>query len=92
MIRQSWHLRDILRWPQTVPNAYDSYANFLMKLKRYDESIQQYTKAYDLNPDKIITVARIGQNYAFRGEYAEARSYYQKYYDRLIIQDKSNLP
>lgn len=63
------------------PNAYDSYANFLMKLKRYDESIQQYTKAYDLNPDKIITIARIGQNYAFRGEYEEARAYYQKYYD-----------
>lgn len=63
------------------PNAYDSYANFLMKLRRYDESIQQYTKAYDLNPDKIVTVARIGQNYAFRGEYEEARSYYLKYYD-----------
>jgi tetratricopeptide (TPR) repeat protein len=62
------------------PNAYDSYANFLMKLKRYDESIQQYTKAYDLNPDKIVTIARIGQNYAFRGEFAEARTYYQKYY------------
>ncbi len=64
------------------PNAYDSYANFLMKLKRYDESVQQYTKAYDLNPDKVITVARIGQNYAFRGEFGEARSYYQKYYDK----------
>jgi tetratricopeptide (TPR) repeat protein len=63
------------------PNAFDSYANFLMKQKRYDESIRQYTEVYDLNPDKIITIARIGQNYAFRKEYEEARSYYQKYYD-----------
>lgn len=63
------------------PNAFDSYANFLMKLKRYDESIQQYREVYDLNPDKIITIARIGQNYAFRGEYEEARSYYKQYFD-----------
>ncbi len=63
------------------PNSFDSYANFLMKLKRYDESIKQYTEAYDLNPDKSITIARIGQNYAFRGEYSEARSYYDKFYE-----------
>ena len=63
------------------PNAFDSYANFLMKQKRYDESIRQYSEVYNLNPDKIVTVARIGQNYAFRGEYDEARSYYQKYFD-----------
>ena len=63
------------------PNAFDSYANFLMKLKRYDESIQQYTKVYDINPDKIVTIARIGQNYAFRGEYEEARSYYDKFFN-----------
>jgi len=62
------------------PNSFDSYANFLMKLKRYDESIQQYSEAYNLNPDKSITIARIGQNYAFRGEYEEARSYYDKFY------------
>ncbi|MEE4115345.1 MAG: tetratricopeptide repeat protein [Marinilabiliaceae bacterium] len=62
------------------PNAYDSYANFLMKLKRYGESIQQYSEVYNLNPDKIVTIARIGQNYAFRGEFDEARSYYDKYY------------
>ena len=61
------------------PNAFDSFANFLMMLQRYDESIEQYKEVYNLDPDNFVTIARIGQNYAFRGEYEEARSYYKKY-------------
>jgi len=61
------------------PNAFDSYANFLMMLQRYDESIEQYKEVYNLDPDNPVTIARIGQNYAFRGEYDEARTYYKRY-------------
>jgi tetratricopeptide (TPR) repeat protein len=50
-----------------------------MRLGRYDESIEQYNEVFDLNPDNSVTLARIGQNYAFMGDFNEARRYYQKY-------------
>jgi len=71
--------RNYINLAPECPNAFDSYANFLMRLGRYDESIEQYLEAYDLNPDNSVTLARIGQNYAFMGDFKEARRYYQKY-------------
>jgi len=36
------------------PNPYDSYAEFLLKLGKYDESIQQYQKALEVDPSFIL--------------------------------------
>jgi tetratricopeptide (TPR) repeat protein len=70
-------------------NPYDSYAEFLLHKGSYSESIAQYEKAYDLDPSFIISIAGIGNNYIFLGEYDKARKFYRKYYDEATdIYDK----
>ena len=56
------------------PNPYDSYAEFLMKMGRFDESIVQYRKA--LEADSTFTASDIGiaNNQMFLGREAEARA------------------
>ncbi|MFX0202661.1 MAG: tetratricopeptide repeat protein, partial [Candidatus Hodarchaeota archaeon] len=63
------------------PNPYDSYAELLVRMGRYDESIEQYKKA--LNKDASFTSANagIGDNYIFKGDYETARKYYENYFD-----------
>jgi len=59
-------------------NPYDSYAELLFKLGRYDESIAQYRKAMDRDPSFVGSLAGIGNNYIFKGDYAKAREAYQQ--------------
>jgi tetratricopeptide (TPR) repeat protein len=56
------------------PNPYDSYAEFLMKMGRFDESIAQYRKA--LEADSTFTASDIGiaNNQMFLGQEDEARA------------------
>ncbi len=55
------------------PNPYDSYAELLMKLGRFDESIAMYRKA--LATDQNFSPSRIGvaANMMYRGDYDGAR-------------------
>lgn len=66
------------------PNPYDSYAEFLMKTGRYDESIENYLKSF--NKDKRFTSALlgVGHNYVFKGNFNKAREYYNMRMDNAI--------
>jgi len=55
------------------PNPYDSYAELLMKMGRFDESIGQYQKALEQNPNFIASYIGIGNNQIFKGEFDRAR-------------------
>ncbi|HEV7366694.1 MAG TPA: tetratricopeptide repeat protein [Gemmatimonadales bacterium] len=57
----------------TDPNPYDSYAELLMKLGRFEESVAMYRKA--LATDQNFSPSRIGvaTNMMYRGDYDGAR-------------------
>jgi tetratricopeptide (TPR) repeat protein len=55
------------------PNPYDSYAELLMKMGRFDESIEQYRKALDQNPNFIASYVGIANNQMFKGDLESAR-------------------
>ena len=64
------------------PNPYDSYAELLMKMGRYDDSIVQYQKALDKDPKFSSAQAGIGHNDVFKGDYAKGRQSYQREFDQ----------
>jgi len=66
------------------PNPYDSYAELLLKMGKYDESIAQYNKALEKDPSFATSLAGIGNNYVFKGDFDSARKYYQDYYDKSV--------
>lgn len=63
------------------PNPYDSYAELLMRMGRYDESIDNYRKA--LKQDTHFTGSYLGiaTNFNFKGEHEKAREELQGLYD-----------
>jgi tetratricopeptide (TPR) repeat protein len=64
-------------------NPYDSYGELLLKMGKFDESIIQYKKAVEKDPVNFAgSLAGIGNNYIFKGDYETARKYYQDYYDK----------
>jgi tetratricopeptide (TPR) repeat protein len=56
------------------PNPYDSYAELLMKMGRFDESIVQYERALEQNPEFIASYVGIANNQMFKGEFDGARN------------------
>ncbi|HVN33018.1 MAG TPA: tetratricopeptide repeat protein, partial [Thermoanaerobaculaceae bacterium] len=60
------------------PNPYDSYAELLMKMGRFRESIAQYEKALSLNPNFANSYIGIGNDYIFLGEPIQARNSFTK--------------
>jgi superkiller protein 3 len=66
------------------PNPYDSFAELLLKLGKYDESIAQYKKALEKNPQFATSLSGIGNNYVFKGDLESARKYYQEYSDKSV--------
>ena len=64
------------------PNPYDSYAELLMKMGRYDDSIVQYQKALELDPRFSSALAGIGHNDVFKGDFAKGRQSYQLEFDQ----------
>jgi len=63
------------------PNPYDSYAELLMKMGRYDASIEEYHKALTLNSHFVASHLGIATNYNLKGEHADARKQLQELYD-----------
>jgi tetratricopeptide (TPR) repeat protein len=55
------------------PNPYDSYAELLMKLGKYEESIVQYKKALSMDPDFFASHMGISNNYIYQGEFDKAK-------------------
>lgn len=58
------------------PNPYDSYAELLMKMGRFDESIAQYRKALEVDANFVASLDGIGDNHVFKGDFARARESY----------------
>lgn len=63
------------------PNPYDSYAELLMKMGKYDKSIEHYQKALVLHPHFVASHIGIATNLNFKGNHQDARKQLQKLYD-----------
>jgi len=63
------------------PNPHDSYAELLMKMGRYDESITHYEKALEIDPTFFNARLGIASNLNFKGDHDAARVELQKLYD-----------
>jgi tetratricopeptide (TPR) repeat protein len=64
------------------PNPYDSYAEFLMRTGKYDESIKQYNMALAKDPTFYPSYRGIGDNYVYKGDYAKGREIFQTMYTK----------
>jgi tetratricopeptide (TPR) repeat protein len=71
-------------------NPYDSYAELLLRMGRYDESIAQYEKALTKLPEFAGSLIGIGHNNVFKGDYAKARASYKRLYDTGNAPDKAS--
>ena len=60
------------------PNPYDSYAELLLRMGRFDESIAQYNKALEKDPQFVASLTGIGHNHLFKGDYTKARETYTR--------------
>ncbi|NCF52599.1 tetratricopeptide repeat protein [Gammaproteobacteria bacterium] len=59
------------RYVELMPgeaNPYDSYAELLMEMGSYDESIENYRKALSIDPDFAASYAGLTINYSLKGE------------------------
>lgn len=63
------------------PNPYDSYAELLMKLGRFEESIETYRKALTLDDHFVASYIGIGHNYLLLNRADEARSWFARLRD-----------
>ena len=50
------------------PNPYDSYAELLLKIGRFDESIANYQKALSLDPSFTSSQIGLTMNYLYKGD------------------------
>ncbi len=55
------------------PNPYDSYAELLLKMGKFEESIVQYRKALSIDRNFANSYAGIAAAHAYQGEHAKAR-------------------
>jgi tetratricopeptide (TPR) repeat protein len=60
------------------PNPYDSYAELLMKMGRFEESIAQYEKALALDANFVASYVGIGINQTLMGQPEKARGTFGK--------------
>jgi tetratricopeptide (TPR) repeat protein len=63
------------------PNPYDSYAELLMKMGRFDESIDSYRKALAVNNNFVASHIGIATNLNFKANHKEARKHLKKLYE-----------
>jgi tetratricopeptide (TPR) repeat protein len=63
------------------PNPYDSYAELLMKMGRFDQSIEQYHKALTYNPNFVASYLGIATDLNLKGQHVEARKQLKKLFE-----------
>jgi tetratricopeptide (TPR) repeat protein len=66
------------------PNPYDSLAELLMKMGRFDESIESYGKAVSLNAHFFSAYRGIAANLMYQDKHKEALAELQKEYDLAL--------
>lgn len=66
------------------PNPYDSYAELLMKMGKFDESIEYYRKALSVNPEFTASYLGIASNFNFKGDHESARKELQVLHDNAV--------
>jgi tetratricopeptide (TPR) repeat protein len=64
------------------PNPYDSYAELLLKMGRFDESVVQYRKALAIDPNFINSHQGIAAALMYQGKPDEAAAELQKITDK----------
>jgi tetratricopeptide (TPR) repeat protein len=64
------------------PNPYDSYAELLLKMGRFDEAITQYNKALSVDSNFVNSHFGIAAALAYQGKTAEAQAELQKMTDK----------
>jgi len=64
------------------PNPYDSYAELLLKMGRFDESIVQYRKALEIDANFVNSHFGIAAAQLYKGNADEARAELQKMSDK----------
>lgn len=62
----------------STPNPPDSYAELLLKIGRFDESIQWYQKAWKLDPKFTGALGGVALNYVHKGDFTKARETYEE--------------
>ena len=60
------------------PNPYDSYAELLLKMGKFDESIAQYRKALSIDPNFIASHSGISADLMYQNKPAEAAAEIQQ--------------
>ncbi len=63
------------------PNPPDSYAELLMKMGRFDESIAMYNKALAIDPNFVSSHVGVATDFMLLGKHDEAAAQLQKLYD-----------
>ncbi|HEY7615811.1 MAG TPA: tetratricopeptide repeat protein [Terriglobales bacterium] len=64
------------------PNPYDSYAELLLKMGRFDDSITQYRKALAIDSNFVLSHFGIAGDLLYSGKAAEAAAELQKITDK----------
>ncbi|MBZ5680599.1 MAG: tetratricopeptide repeat protein [Acidobacteriia bacterium] len=64
------------------PNPYDSYAELLLKMGRFDDSLVQYRKALSIDPHFVPSHFGISANLMYQGKPDEATAELQKMADQ----------
>jgi tetratricopeptide (TPR) repeat protein len=80
--------KEYIRLEPERPNPYDSYGEYLLKVGRFDESIENYAKSNEIDPSFTYAFLAIGDIYTFKGDYTKAREYYQMYFDKAKSMDQ----
>ena len=60
------------------PNPYDSYAELLLKMGRFDDSVTQYNKALSIDPHFNLSRFGIAADLTYTGKAGEARTVLQQ--------------
>lgn len=64
------------------PNPYDSYAELLLKMGRFDEAITQYNKALAIDPNFVNSYFGIAAAQTYKGNASGAQAELQKITDK----------
>ncbi len=69
-------------------NPHDSYAELLMKMGKFDESIAEYKKSLSIDPSFSLSLIGLGMNYALTGRHEEGRTFLKKV--EVVTKEETN--